>query len=123
MRRRKKALAASFVVTFATACEGKSAPLAPPQAQALDVGRDAGAGVDSGTGAGTGRDTGTDASASASAETPPRLIANPPPAPTFGHLVHQPDGTCLWYVDVKCPVIDGRVTPCNPPRPRRVECP
>jgi hypothetical protein len=139
MRHAKRALAASFVMTFAAGCDSKEN--APPAAPTVDVG------------------TGTPAPASATAAAAPAATPTPtanaagatgpaptatawqpttlptvaptasgqaklPPAPPTGNVVRQADGTCVWHANVICPKnASGRPIPCNPPRPHEVECP
>ncbi|MEO7094116.1 MAG: hypothetical protein ABI175_12755 [Polyangiales bacterium] len=44
------------------------------------------------------------------------------PAPKSGGTVSKnPDGTCSWMEDIKCP--PPEVATCNPPPPMPVQCP
>lgn len=113
----RKALAASFVMTFAAGCDsGKTT--APAAAPTVDVGLPP---VPSPM-------PGPVASGAPSVQAPSpessTAQAAPLPAPSVGRVVRRDDGTCIWYADVHCPrMANGRVMPCNPPPPRHVQCP
>jgi hypothetical protein len=114
MRVRKKALAASFVVTFVAGCDSK--PSQPAAAPTVDVGPSPSAATASASAA----PTDSTASASPSAST---AVAALPPAPQGGRVEHNPDGTCTWFPDR--PIIrpgPGKVI-LNPPPPHPVQCP
>lgn len=121
MRRSRKALAASFVVTFAGACDSK--PTQPAAAPTVDVGPTP---VPTGTSA-SALDS-TDASATSgsadSAAGASSAVAAFPPAPSTGRIVRNPDGTCMWLPGRLPPIRPGaRPIILNPPAPRRVQCP
>lgn len=114
MRARKKALAASFVVTFAAGCDSK--PSQPPAAPTVDVGPSPSPAAASAPAA----PTDSAAAASPSAST---AIAALPPAPPSGRVERNADGTCTWFPDR--PIIrpgPGKVI-LNPPPPHAVQCP
>ncbi len=113
MRARKKALAASFVVTFAAGCDSK--PSQPPAAPTVDVGP-----APTPT-AGSTAPAPTDSTAAASPSASV-AAATLPPAPTVGRVEHNPDGTCTWFPER--PIIHGpgKVI-LNPPPPHQVQCP
>src|SRR5581483_9364797 len=113
MRARKKALAASFVVTFASGCDSK--PSQPPAAPTVDVGPSPAPASASASAAPADSTAGAAPSASVA-------VAALPPAPEGGRIQHNPDGTCTWFPER--PIIHGpgRVI-LNPPPPRRVQCP
>jgi hypothetical protein len=130
MRTTKKALAASFVMTFAAGCDSKGS--APPAAPTVDVGTGAAAPAAASAGAtatGTAAATGTatapaTATATAGGAATGSSAKTLPPAPSTGHVARQSDGTCMWFADVVCPRgPTGRPIACNPPRPHEVECP
>jgi len=110
MRHTRKALAASFVVTFAPGCDTASPR---PTTPTVDLGTSPpvpSASAAAAPGA-------SDAPAAASA---PGL----PPAPAFGRVERAADGTCTWFAQVgPCPRVGGRIVPCNPPPPHQVQCP
>lgn len=118
MSRARKALAASFVVTFAGACDSK--PTQPAAAPTVDVGpapvpAAASASPEGPTDAGAAGDAATDDSGA---------LAALPPAPPVGRIIHTADGTCLWFPRRPPPVRPGaRPVMLNPPPPRRVQCP
>lgn len=112
MRHARKALAASFVVTFAPGCDSRSAQ--PPASPTVDVGSpppavSGAAGATGGSGASTGDDAGA--------------VAALPPAPSVGHVVRNADGTCTWFADRGPRNVNGRIIPMNPPAPHQVQCP
>lgn len=112
MRTSRKALAASFVVTFAAGCDAKTSSQQPPAAPTVDV---APANASA---------TPTAAPGDSSAAGSSSAVQTPPPAPSFGRVERQPDGSCMWFADVHCPrSTNGRIIPCNPPPPHRVQCP
>ena len=112
MRTSRKALAASFVVTFAAGCDAKTSSQQPAAAPTVDVAP--------ANASATPTPAPGDSSAAASSST----AQTPPPAPSFGRVEHQPDGTCMWFADVHCPrSANGRIIPCNPPPPHKVQCP
>ena len=114
MRARKKALAASFVVTVASGCDSK--PSQPPAAPTVDVGPSPSPAAASASAAASD----TTAAASASA---PTTVAALPPAPPGGRIEHNADGTCTWFPER--PIIrpgTGKVI-LNPPPPHPVQCP
>ena len=113
MRARKKALAASFVVTFAAGCDSK--PSQPPAAPTVDVGPAPSPAAASASAAPA--DSTAAASPSASTE-----MAALPPAPQGGRLQRNPDGTCMWFPERPILHGPGRVI-LNPPPPHRVQCP
>jgi hypothetical protein len=118
MRRARKALAASFVVTFVAGCDSK--PTQPAAAPTVDVGPTPVPAAASASPADS-NDAGsaTDAGAEASSE-----IAQFPPAPPIGRVVRNPDGTCWWRPGRPRPVRPGAQPHIlNPPPPRRVQCP
>ena len=113
----KKALAASFVVTFAAGCDsGKSSQ--PPVAPTVDVGPAptpsvAPASASAAPSASAGSEAGSAAT-----------VAALPPAPPFGHVLKGSDGTCMWMADRPPPRNkNGRPFPVNPPAPHPVQCP
>jgi hypothetical protein len=104
MRRAKRALAASFVMTFAAGCDSKAT--APAIAPTVDVG------------------TPTSTSTPELATVAPTATPPLPPAPSTGHVARRDDGSCMWFSGVQCPHgPNGRIMPCNPPAPHRVQCP
>jgi hypothetical protein len=114
MRKGRRALAASFVVTFAAGCDGKSTQ--PPAAPTVDVGN---APVPAPASASAA------AAPSGSVSAPADSVAASalPAAPSTGHVKREDDGTCTWFPDrsgVRSP--SGRVF-FNPPPPRKVQCP
>ncbi len=120
MRRSRKALAASFVVTFAGACDSK--PTQPAAAPTVDVG------PTPVPAAGASPLYSTDASATSgsadSAVDASSAVAAFPPAPSTGRILRNPDGTCTWLPARLPPVRPGaRPVIMNPPAPRRVQCP
>lgn len=140
MRTSKKALAASFVMTFAAGCDSKES--APPAAPTVDVGPGTAPATASAsatapaTATAPGTATASVTATATATATPPATAAGTgaaasasvaqklPPAPTTGHVMRQSDGTCMWFADVQCPKgPNGRIMPCNPPRPHEVECP
>jgi len=115
MRNAKKALAASFVVTFSAGCESNSSQ--PPTAPTVDIGP-APSAAPGGPSAGDAGSAMAPASMADGAAVP--ALA---PAPSSGSVEKLADGTCLWRADVNCPKLHGRTIPCNPPPPRPVQCP
>jgi hypothetical protein len=129
MRTSRKALAASFVATFAAGaacaagaagvagaagCDAKTSSQQPPATPTVDV---APAAASASPSAAAPGDSSAAPSSSAAQTTPP-------PAPSFGRVERQPDGTCMWFADVHCPrTANGRIIPCNPPPPHPVQCP
>src|SRR5579871_4948540 len=117
MRPTRKALAASFVMTFTAGCDSKET--APPAAPTVDVGP--------GSAPSSLPAQALAEAASASGSAAPNasvLVARTvPPAPSTGHVVRHSDGTCIWFADVQCPrSSNGHILPCNPPRPHEVQC-
>jgi hypothetical protein len=111
MKSRKKALAASFVITVAAGCDATKSQ--PPTAPTVDVGT-----APSTSGAST-----TPAASTTPSAAPSDSVAQTlPPAPTVGRIEVAADGTCTWYAP-PCPMVNGRMIPCNPPRPHPVQCP
>ncbi len=118
MRHTRKALAASFVVTFAPACD--STPSQPPATPTVDVGP---APVPAAASAiASAAPAGSDAGASSPDDA--GAVGLLPPAPSVGHVLRNPDGTCMWFPErpANRPPGPGRVF-FNPPPPRRVQCP
>jgi hypothetical protein len=116
MRPTRKALAASFVVTFAAGCDSKSAqPVSAPTVFPTLVPAAASASA-SATAAAAGDDGGAPSASGSAAG------AVLPPAPPAGRLVHNDDGSCTWYSNRPPRMPAGRVI-LNPPPPRRVQCP
>ena len=114
MRPAKKALAASFVMTFAAGCDNTSA--APPAAPTVDVGSNAPA-------AGSATPTSGSSSGSAAGAADAGATQPLPPTPSAGFVEVEKDGTCMWHAP-PCPrAANGRVMPCNPPMPHLVQCP
>lgn len=120
----KKVLAASFVVTFAGACDSSKSSQ-PPVAPTIDVGS-----APAPSAAPAGASTAPSASAAPSAAAGGAAadggaVAALPPAPPFGHVVKQGDGTCMWMADrPPAPrMVNGRRFPLNPPAPHKVQCP
>ncbi|HEX8794670.1 MAG TPA: hypothetical protein VF765_27175 [Polyangiaceae bacterium] len=116
MRARKKALAASFVVTFASGCDSK--PSQPPAAPTVDVGPSPSPAAATASASAAPADS--TASGSPSGST---AVAALPPAPPGGRVEQNPDGTCTWFPDrhVNRPG-PGKVI-LNPPPPHAVQCP
>ncbi len=119
MRRARKALAASFVLTFAAGCDSKSTQ--PAAAPTVDLGN-----VGNLADAASAPAAATSAAASAS-DTPPvaaTATADLAPAPSGGRVVHNPDGSCSWFAaGGRTARPGGRGIIMNPPPPRRVLCP
>ncbi len=118
MRHTRKALAASFVVTVTGGCDTTSSQ--PAAAPTVDVGPAPVPAVPSATAAAApaSSDAGPASAGDADAV---GLLA---PAPSGGHLLRNPDGTCMWFPERAAgrPPGPGRVF-FNPPPPRRVQCP
>ena len=121
----KRALAASFVMTFAAACDSKAT--APPIAPTVDVGTAPAALGSTSTPTSTPAATATatpTATPTVLATATPTATAQLPPAPSTGHVTRREDGSCMWFSGVQCPHgPNGRIMPCNPPAPHRVQCP
>lgn len=115
MRARKKALAASFIVTFAAGCDSK--PSQPAAAPTVDVGPSPSPAAASASASAAPADSTAAASSSASV-----AVATPPPAPPGGRIQRGPDGTCMWFPERPILHGPGRVI-LNPPPPHKVQCP
>jgi hypothetical protein len=117
MKRARKALAASFVVTFAAGCDSKTAQ--PAAAPTVDVGA-----ISSSAPASASATVATTGDAGTTADAPSSTVAALPPAPTVGRVARNPDGTCTWFPqrppNGRGP---GRGPILNPPPPHQVQCP
>jgi hypothetical protein len=118
MRHARRALAASFVVTFAGGCDSTSSQ--PPAAPTVDVGP---APVPAAVSASASAAP-ADGAAAAPAPSDSGTVAALPPAPTVGRIMHNADGSCTWFPDRLAgrPPGGGRVI-VNPPPPHKVQCP
>jgi hypothetical protein len=113
-RRARPNLAASFVFTvaLAPACGGSPPVIMnPPPPDATDG---TGTGAPESGGSGSGSESGEQGGGAQGGGDG----TSPPPDPDR-HVQRRPDGTCWEYFDVRCPP-DAT---CNPPPPRRVDCP
>ena len=109
MKRRRRALAAPFVVTTALGACGPGSPEPAAPAQPAET-----------------YDQNGDPIAPSGGEKPPVVVNPPPPgelpdppADGKGKVVTRDDGTCWYYESIECP---ANAT-CNPPPPMQVKCP
>jgi hypothetical protein len=117
MRRTRKTLAASFVVTFAAGCDSRSAQ--PPATPTVDVGS-----VPAAASATKADMTDAGSTSTSASGTDASAVAALPPAPTVGRVQRAADGTCMWYPSLPpSRMANGRRVTLNPPPPHRVQCP
>jgi hypothetical protein len=117
MRSARKALAASFVVTFVAGCDSKATQ--PPATPTVDVGPSPAAA------SGASSATAAPSASSPAAPVDSSAAATLPPAPSVGRINRQADGTCMWFAPPPQPRQggNGRMIPMNPPAPHLVQCP
>jgi hypothetical protein len=116
-RHTHRALAASFVVTFAGGCDSKATQ--PAAAPTVDVGPAVPASAPTSAPAAA-----ADSAAIAPSPSVSSTATTLPPAPSVGHVAYNGDGTCTWRPDISnLRRLGGGRIMVNPPPPRRVQCP